>query len=277
MVRKLASRHRIRSRCFRGDDISRPGSITRDIVEAIYKARIIVADLSDNNANVFYELGIAHSIGNKAVMLARDISTLPFDLRSYRVIPYDTLDSRYRRLQQSLSNAMDDVLTGKYDASSPVQDYAPIKHRELISDFSEVLSIETHTEQEIWIIGPNVDIDIQLYAEVIRKNIVDRGIQYKYILPNSNSARNSWSWLKKTLDLPRSSASRLQLRYAKDHEIECEIVLYDPYTNGEKVYLMPPVEETCHFYYRVQGSRAIAIRERFEKIWNLAELPRRGG
>lgn len=51
--------------CYRIDEISRPGSITKDIVDGIIDADIIIADLTDNNPNVFYELGIANSIGKK--------------------------------------------------------------------------------------------------------------------------------------------------------------------------------------------------------------------
>ena len=51
--------------CWRVDEISRPGSITRDIVEGIIDAEVVIADLTSQNPNVFYELGIAHSVGNK--------------------------------------------------------------------------------------------------------------------------------------------------------------------------------------------------------------------
>ena len=57
--------------CWRVDEISRPGSITKDIIEGIIEADIIIADLTSKNPNVFYELGIAHSVGNKTIMTAQ--------------------------------------------------------------------------------------------------------------------------------------------------------------------------------------------------------------
>lgn len=266
-VRKVANKVKRRPKCQRTDDISKSSSITRDIVEAICNADIIVADLTGNNPNVFYELGIAHSIGNKTVMITRDIKTVPFDLKTYRIIAYETVDLRFRKLQQNLIRSMEQMLITADMPSNPVQDYAPIKHNELICGLSEILNIENRVRKEIWIIGPNVDIDIQLYTDVIRENILHRRITYKYILPKTQIAMMSWGRLQSLLKIPQGLASLLQVQYVKEHEIESEIVLYDPYTNDERVYLMPPTEEKYHFYFRIRGSRAISIRKRFEKLW----------
>lgn len=66
--------------CWRVDEVSRPGSITRDIVEGIFDADIVIADLTTRNANVFYELGIAHCSGNKTIMTAQSMADVPFDI-----------------------------------------------------------------------------------------------------------------------------------------------------------------------------------------------------
>lgn len=54
--------------CWRVDELFRPGSISRDIMEGILDADVIIADLTGRNPNVFYELGIAHATGNKTIM-----------------------------------------------------------------------------------------------------------------------------------------------------------------------------------------------------------------
>lgn len=73
----------------RADDLSRPGTIINDIWQYTQNAKIILADLTGRNPNVFYELGLAHSLAKPAVLVAESISDVPFDLRSLRVIEYD--------------------------------------------------------------------------------------------------------------------------------------------------------------------------------------------
>src|ERR1051326_4601359 len=58
-------------------------NILETIVRGIAEADLIVADITTLNANVMYELGVAHALGRSVVMIAQDISELPFDIRSY--------------------------------------------------------------------------------------------------------------------------------------------------------------------------------------------------
>ncbi len=53
----------------RGDDYFSNNSIMREVWAAIYNAKLVVAELTDRNANVFYELGIAHTIGKPGIMI----------------------------------------------------------------------------------------------------------------------------------------------------------------------------------------------------------------
>lgn len=73
----------------RADNIYSPGSITEQIRAAIQQARLCIADVSDRNPNVLYEVGIAHSFGKPTVLLTKQMSDVPFDLKSIRVIGYD--------------------------------------------------------------------------------------------------------------------------------------------------------------------------------------------
>ena len=74
----------------RADDIQSSQNILKDIVRAIKNSSLIVADLTDSNPNVFYELGLGHALNKPVIMLTQGIEDLPFDLRSYRAIPYTT-------------------------------------------------------------------------------------------------------------------------------------------------------------------------------------------
>jgi hypothetical protein len=73
----------------RADSIAEPGPITEQIRVAIQNARLCVADMTGNNPNVMYEIGMAATMGKTVVLITQDLSTLPFDIASLRVIPYD--------------------------------------------------------------------------------------------------------------------------------------------------------------------------------------------
>ena len=64
-------------------------NIMEDVWQGILKAEIIICDTTGRNPNVFYELGIAHTLGKKVLLLTQDLNDIPFDLQAYRHIKYD--------------------------------------------------------------------------------------------------------------------------------------------------------------------------------------------
>lgn len=76
----------------RGDDFaSRQGSIIKEVWAALNACRLVIAETTEINANVYYELGIAHTLGKPAILLtqATDIEDIPFDIRHLRFIQYE--------------------------------------------------------------------------------------------------------------------------------------------------------------------------------------------
>lgn len=108
--------------CWRVDEISRPGSITKDIVEGIMDADVVIADLTSKNPNVFYELGIAHSVGNKTIMVAQTINDVPFDIANYRVIIYEQTISGSKRFRSNLTSAIQELQKALDQTNNPLQE-----------------------------------------------------------------------------------------------------------------------------------------------------------
>lgn len=76
-------------KCIRADELEHFGNITRDIIEHLYTADLVVADLSGKNANVFYELGVRHALFScGTIPIIREGESLPFDIANYRIIFY---------------------------------------------------------------------------------------------------------------------------------------------------------------------------------------------
>lgn len=76
----------------RADAIDKPGTITRQIIEYLIKSRLVIADLSFHNPNVFYELAIRHAARLPVVQIIRASDRIPFDLSQSRTIKIDTTD-----------------------------------------------------------------------------------------------------------------------------------------------------------------------------------------
>jgi len=92
----------------RADEIFSPGSITEQIRVAIQQSRLCIADVTHKNPNVLYEVGIAHTLGKPTLLLTRNIEDVPFDLRSLRLIVYETAQIQAARL--NLERAIQNVL-----------------------------------------------------------------------------------------------------------------------------------------------------------------------
>lgn len=79
-------------RVIRADQMSKPGMIGKQVVEHILRSRLVIADLSFHNPNVFYELCLRHTTRLPTVQLKREVDTIPFDLNQYRTISIETRD-----------------------------------------------------------------------------------------------------------------------------------------------------------------------------------------
>jgi hypothetical protein len=75
-------------RCRRADDIWENPAIIQDVVSLIDRSRVVVADCTGRNPNVFYEAGIAHTLGREVILITQNAADIPFDLRHLRYVAY---------------------------------------------------------------------------------------------------------------------------------------------------------------------------------------------
>jgi hypothetical protein len=78
--------------CIRGDEIPDSGMITIQIKHELQQSELVIADLTDKNPNVLYEVGFRHALNMPIVSLSQDVKGLPFDIAHYRTIPYNPRD-----------------------------------------------------------------------------------------------------------------------------------------------------------------------------------------
>jgi nucleoside 2-deoxyribosyltransferase len=88
----------------------------------IKKADLIVADMSDRNPNVFYEVGYAHGLNKKVILLTKSTDDIPFDLRHYQHIVYSgRIASLKDELQRRVEWYLDQPDQVEQDRSSEVE------------------------------------------------------------------------------------------------------------------------------------------------------------
>lgn len=79
-------------------------NILEDIWIAINESSLIIADITSRNPNVFYEIGIAHTLGKKVILLTQKVTDIPFDFKNYRHIIYEDNVDGFNILSVELPN-----------------------------------------------------------------------------------------------------------------------------------------------------------------------------
>jgi len=74
--------------CRRADDIWENPAIIQDVVSLIDHSRVVICDCTGKNPNVFYEIGIAHTLGREVILITQNEYDIPFDLRHLRYVKY---------------------------------------------------------------------------------------------------------------------------------------------------------------------------------------------
>lgn len=90
----------------RADEIYSVNAIISDIWNSIQKSAIIIADLTNRNPNVLYELGLCHAIRKNVIIITQNLEDVPFDLKHLRLIEYKLTPRSSKLLQQTLRKTL---------------------------------------------------------------------------------------------------------------------------------------------------------------------------
>ena len=91
----------------RADDFFTAGSVISDIWDGINAAKIVLADCSGRNPNVFYEIGMAHTLGKPVILTAQKKDDIPFDVQHIRAILYDFTPRGMQDYEENLFATLD--------------------------------------------------------------------------------------------------------------------------------------------------------------------------
>lgn len=96
--------------CERADDFFTTTVIIQDIIQSIMTASVVIAEITPDNPNVFYEVGYSHAINKPTILLCdRKRDKLPFDLSSFRTLFYENSIAGKTRVEQKLRKYLETI------------------------------------------------------------------------------------------------------------------------------------------------------------------------
>ena len=99
--------------CKKADDIWENSTFIQDIFDLIFTCKVVIVDFTDKNPNVFYEVGIAHTLGKTVIPITQSIDDVPSDLRHHRVLKYLPNNEGYEVLSSELSKRLQSLFPKK--------------------------------------------------------------------------------------------------------------------------------------------------------------------
>lgn len=125
--------------CERVDEQIFQGSVLDRIFNQIARADVIVADMTDRNPNVFYEVGYAHALGKPTILLTQEASDIPFDLKHF---PHIVYGAKIKELRPELSKrvqrfAFEEVSQRNYELGLDIYcDAKALAASDVVAEFS---------------------------------------------------------------------------------------------------------------------------------------------
>ena len=162
-------------------DLESKRNILQDIVVGIAQADVIIADVTQLNPNVFYELGLCHALDKKVILITQDINELPFDIRSYRVSEYQTNFWKIKDIIDEIEKILQGVQDGSVQFGNPIKDYYPSNEKEKLFKKNEITPKENISGEDRGFLDFMADIneDIDKLSNEIEKMVEEQNIMTK--------------------------------------------------------------------------------------------------
>ena len=247
-------------RIVRADKISVSGSITKQIIEYLLTADLVIADLSGHNPNVFYELAVRHMVKKPIIQLIQKGEKPPFDVKDMRTIYIDHQD------HEVIINAQKDIRTqiktmGNNNIDNPMtllwdrivgefkkhvqlpninQDtvyegnkFILFRNRDKMIEYFDVMYNKAEAGDEIWAQGVGHTSYTPDFVNRLQQ-LIDKGVNVKFIVNGKSSQKEEF--VKELDKIPL-----LQRRIAEENTVrlhglaEKEVVISLPHP-------LPPYE-----------------------------------
>lgn len=143
--------------CIRSE--TKQGNFVKGIVKDIYNSELAIVDLTGSKPNVYYELGIRHSLKLGTIIITQDFNALPSDLKSYYCFEYTykseshLYNEHYSNFEKALHNQIEHVFRDELSSDNPVSDFLDLKHyyekNKLETEKNEIQNIRSEVITQI--------------------------------------------------------------------------------------------------------------------------------
>ncbi|MEJ0091473.1 MAG: hypothetical protein WDM80_17230 [Limisphaerales bacterium] len=122
---------------------AKPGNFIKGIIGDIASSNLVIADLTGERPNVYYELGIRHALRTGSIIITQHLSALPSDLASYFAFEYTysekdfEYENYYRLFETSLHKTIAEMENSTDPSDSPVSDFFGLRHQLLEQTLAE--------------------------------------------------------------------------------------------------------------------------------------------
>ena len=163
----------------RADDMSTPGYITQQVIDFIDRTDVIVAVCTDQNANVFFELGYAWR-DHDPILVAHDRNDLPFNVGGYRAVMYGQQLSGGKDWKEQLKDAISAVVNSKSGVSNSKGAGSVVDEKNEDNVVRFELSVEPVNEFDTYRLYVKNVSGLSLYnVEIEIHDVVDRGLLFE--------------------------------------------------------------------------------------------------
>lgn len=199
---------------YRSDMLAQPGEITEQIFTLLHNSEVVIADVTNGNPNVMYELGIRHT-QNKVTIQVGEYSRLPFDINTIRTIQFRRTEAGLIEARNNLIEALRDGLNGSFLPVTATRVWSTLSSSPAGSAPIDPSSVATVEEEEP---DPPGFIDVLAEGE---ERMVDVGERLNAVAELIGEIGNLFSAATEEMSQPANQAKgfafRLQLtRRLKD-------------------------------------------------------------
>jgi hypothetical protein len=131
MIKPAVTSSRLGYECERANP--RTGAFIKDILEGLNRADVVIADLTDRNPNVCYELGIRHTLKNRTIIIAQNKNDVPSDLQPYWYVIYKKDLSGADEFKRKIREILREMQKEPDKSDSPVADFLQLKNIDILA------------------------------------------------------------------------------------------------------------------------------------------------
>lgn len=202
--------------------MSMPGSINKQIIQKIYDSDLIIANLTNINPNVMYELALRHCFNKPALIIAEEGTDLPFDINNERTIFYINDAQGILDLKKKLLKAIGEI-RAKEEYNSPVVSVlGELKFEEQIMK-KNVDSKENDYFNSLQMILRRLDrIESGTRNNIAEERIMEPFIRTYRIISSNDSIEEFDDYITQFFDVCRKRGVRFKHRKIDDKRYEID-------------------------------------------------------